>query len=219
MRLLKLLLPALLCLPLVASAQTAKHTPAAKAPAAKSATPDLPILGIGKKDAPMVIETFTDYQCPPCRQYYLTTLRRLIEEYCYTGKVYLLHHDYPWQAHQFSHQAARWAIAGAAIGKFETVSEALYSKQDTWAAAGAIEPVVAAVLTPDELKKLKDVMTARSAAIDAQIESDLAVGKQVGVNQTPSTKVTYKGAVVAPLTGGIIQYAILKHFIDEQLAK
>jgi protein-disulfide isomerase len=221
MRKLSHLLALLLCLPIFAAAQAKPATPSAPKAAAKPATPAaaLPVLGEGKSDSPLVIETFTDYQCPPCRQFYLTTLRRVIEEYCNTGKAYVLHHDFPWPAHAYSHQAARWAVAAAVIGKFEVVSEQLYTKQDTWAPNGKIEPVVAEVLSPAELKKLKDVMTAREAEIDASVNQDWAFGQEAGVNQTPSIRITYKGAVVAPLHGGQVSFALLKHFLDEQLAK
>jgi protein-disulfide isomerase len=198
----------LLCLPILGVPQTRTSPKTA-----------LPTLGEGKKDSPMVVETFTDYQCPPCRQLYLGTLRRLIEDYCNTGKVYLLHHDFPWPQHAYARQTARWGLAAAVIGKYETVSEALYTKQESIAANGNIEAAVAEVLSPAELKKLKEVMIARGAEIDAAIDKDKAFGEQQGVSSTPSIKITYKGSVVAPLNPGVIPYAILKRFLDEQLAK
>jgi protein-disulfide isomerase len=96
-----------------AIAQTApKPTPAkasAKAaPAVKPATPfAIPPRAAGPKNAPVVVEVFSDFQCPGCRQYYLSTLRRVIDEYCLTGKIYLIHHDFPLPQHPYSKAAAR----------------------------------------------------------------------------------------------------------------
>src|ERR1035438_4167897 len=74
------------------SAQAAK--PAAKAaPAAAPAGPtfSVPPRTAGSVDAPIVIEVWTDFECPTCKLLYMNTLKPLIPEYCATGKVYLIH--------------------------------------------------------------------------------------------------------------------------------
>jgi protein-disulfide isomerase len=61
--------------------------------AASSPIPDE--RGVGSKDAPIVIEVFSDFQCRGCAEFYLQTLARVIEEYGTKGKVYLIHREYP----------------------------------------------------------------------------------------------------------------------------
>jgi protein-disulfide isomerase len=233
MDMLKRFLPFLLCLPIALAAQVspiAKVTidqpqAAAKTPskAAPKTAPkpgvELPPRAAGSKDAPIVLEVFSDFSCPGCKNLYLLTLRRTIEDYCDKGKVYMIHHDFPLPMHPHSRTAAKWAIAAATIGKYEAVTEALFTKQDNWSANGNIEPVIAAVLTPADLKKVKDTMNARANEIDAAIDSDMALGQQLKVVETPSVKVTNKGTVVAPMAPAKFTFAVLKRFLDDQLTK
>src|SRR5438105_3806175 len=94
--------------------------------AAPAATP-LPERVTGSKNAPIVIDVYTDLQCPACREMYLRSLRRVMDEYCATGKVRIVHHEFP--RHKYSRPATQWAFASAVIGKYETVCEALFTKQ------------------------------------------------------------------------------------------
>src|SRR5579863_10173378 len=61
----------------------------------------------GRKNAPIVIEVFTDFQCPHCREFYLQTLTKVMEDYCDKGKVYLIHRTFPLHF-RYSREAARW---------------------------------------------------------------------------------------------------------------
>src|SRR5580658_4415782 len=115
-----------------AARPAAKAAPAAPAPSISTFT--VPLRTAGPKDAPITIEVWTDFECPTCKMLYLNTLKPLIPEYCATGKVYLIHHDFPLPQHKYSHLAAVWADAAATIGKYEVVTEALFSKPESWVA-------------------------------------------------------------------------------------
>ncbi len=186
-------------------------------PVPSPALPPLPARASGDKNAPIVFEVYSDLQCPGCRELYLRSRRRVLDEYCATGKVYLVHHEVP--RHTYSRPATEWAIAASTIGKYEAACEALFSKQDQWGASGKIEPVIAAILTPAELKKVKAAMVARKGEISAAIDEDVRLSKELPIGPTPTLKVINKGKIVLPLTPGIPQYTILKRFLDDQLAK
>src|SRR5437899_12092644 len=66
---------------------------------------------VGSKSAPIVIEVFSDFQCPACKRVYQETLRPVMDNYVATGKVYLVHRDFPLPMHNHSREAARWANA------------------------------------------------------------------------------------------------------------
>ncbi len=167
---------------------------------------------LGSKSAPVTIEVFSDFQCPMCRRTFQDTLRPLIDSYVAEGKVYLVHRDFPLPMHNHSREAARWANAAAKIGKFAQVEEALYSKQDTWAANGNIEAIVAGVLKPAELKKVRHLMQ-QGAQLDAGIDRDVALGKSRQVNQTPTLFVTHNGRMeTLPASG--VTFNLLKQYID-----
>jgi protein-disulfide isomerase len=170
---------------------------------------------LGSKSAPITIEVFSDFQCPACRRTFEDTLRPVIDNYVTIGKVYLVHRDFPLPMHTYSREAARWANAAAQVGKFEKVEAALYAKQDTWSTNGKIEPVVAAVLSAAELKKVRQLV--QSGQLDAAIDRDVDLGKSRGVNQTPTLFVT-KGGETEKLTSGVT-YSLLKQYLDYLLKK
>ncbi len=166
---------------------------------------------LGSKSAPITVEVFSDFQCPACRRVYQGVLRQVIDNYVNAGKVYLVHRDFPLPMHKHSRNAARWANAAAQLGKFEQVEEVLYDKQDAWSANGNIEAVVAAVLSPAELKKARALV--QSGQLDAVIDKDVALGQSKRVTQTPMVFVIH-GNEVTQLPPEGVSYSLLKQYFD-----
>lgn len=191
---------------------------AAAAPMPQSQSlPDIdPHKTFGSKSSPVILEIFSDFQCPACRQFYLGTNRQLFDDYVSTGKVYLIHRDFPLPIHAYSRVAARYARAAAQIGKFEKVEDALFQNQQKWEQNGDVDGTVAAVLTPAEMTKLRALLK-NPASIDAAIEKDIALGRTYGVSQTPTSVFHAKGQTY-PYGGGI-DYQFLKQFLDQLIAQ
>jgi len=61
----------------------------------------------------------------------MTTNRQVMENYVSTGKVYLIHRDFPLPMHAHSQVAAQYSRAAAHIGKFEPVEQALFDNQES----------------------------------------------------------------------------------------
>ena len=167
----------------------------------------------GSKSAPITIDEFSDFQCPACRQLYLQTIRPLIDDYVASGKVYLVHHDFPLNAHKYARDAARYADAAAAIGKFERVEEALFNKQAEWSANGKVDAAVASVLTPVEMKRVQQLL--HDNLIEQVIERDVSLGNQLQVRQTPTMYITRNGQRTPVV--GVVTYQILRMYLDDQL--
>jgi protein-disulfide isomerase len=172
-----------------------KSAPKANAPlqAKVSATQIATAKTLGSKNAPIQFEVFSDFQCPMCRSFFQSASHKLLEDYCSAGKVYLIHHDFPLPipAHVHSEEAARWANAAAAIGKFHEVETALYSNQDSWGATGKVEEIVANVLSPSDLKRVRTLVD--SPEIKAAVQHDKDLGDSHGFNGTPTLLVTHNG--------------------------
>jgi protein-disulfide isomerase len=177
----------------------------------------------GPKNAPIVIEVFTDFQCPHCSEFYLRTLTRVIEDYCSKGKVYLIHREFPLKQMPYSREAARWALACAGIGQYELAAAALFRDQAIWGRSGNIEPTMASVLTPAELKKVKQEMIDSKQKIDSALERDIFVGNTFQVHGTPAFRILAHGAEAYVSRGdpgvGFPSYPILRRYLDEKLAK
>jgi protein-disulfide isomerase len=169
----------------------------------------------GSPNAPIKIEEFSDFQCPACRALYLQTLRPLIDEFVSSGKVYLVHHDFPLPVHQYARQAARYANAAASIGKFAKVEEALFDKQPEWEGNGNVAGAVASILTPAEMKRVDEIV--RSGRVDPIIDRDIALGHLWGVQQTPTMFVEANGQRNRIV--GVVSYTILRTYLNELLRR
>src|ERR1700686_4741721 len=107
--------------------------------------PDVdPREAFGSKNAPIVMEVFSDFQCPACKTLFMTTNRQVMDNYVSTGKVYLVHRDFPLPMHAHSKVAAEYARAAAHIGKVEPVEQTLFENQEKWENSGDIDGTVAA---------------------------------------------------------------------------
>ncbi len=224
------------------TASTAKPT-AKPAHAATSAKPaaalGAPLKTYGSSSAPITMEVFSDYECPSCRNLFETTLRQMIPDYVASGKVYLIHRDYPLPMHKYGYEAARWLNASARIGQFQSVEAALYDNQNAWAQDGSIEKYVAAAMSPTEFKRVQSQMrgcgfetagsvkpaafalggqSGATCSLDSYIEQDKALGNKIPVSATPTYVITYKGNRL-PAGSGMVSWPILKQFFDSLLSQ
>jgi protein-disulfide isomerase len=190
----------------------AKTTAAPKAPPAESA---VNYKAWGSKSAPITLEVFSDYQCPACRQLYFETLRPLIQNYVSSGKVYLIHRDMPLPMHPYSRVAARYANAAARLKKLEMATEAIYRGQELWGANGDVDAVLATVLTPAEMKRVRDLVN--GGTLEPGIDADVALAGKFRVQSTPTSVLTFRGQS-HPITG-VMSYSILKQYLDDLLSK
>ncbi len=206
-----LLFLAVMAVVLTASArpQSTASKSSTGSPAASAANPK----GIGSPNAPITMEVFGDFECPACRAFFETTVKRMIDDYVVPGKVYLVHRDFPLDMHPYARQAARLANAAANFGQFQAMERALYDKQDDWSAKGNIDEVLASSFPPAQLKKFHDYEAQHLNDINASIERDRAMGMQRNVNQTPTVFITSHGKTEA-LPGGGVDYNLLKNYFD-----
>ncbi len=171
---------------------------------------------LGTKNAPIQFEIFSDFQCPACKSFFLSASHRLVEDYCSAGKVYLVHRDFPMTtipSHIHSEEAARWANAAAVIGKFHEVESALYTRQESWEVTGKIDEVLADVLSPADLKRVRALVDDAEVKAALQHDHDLGNANNVETRGTPSIFITHNGhRELLPPSG--ISYNLLKPYLD-----
>lgn len=168
-------------------------------------------------DAPILMEVFSDHQCPSCRRFYLEVARPVLADYAMKGKVCVVYRDFPLAQHQHAREAARYSQAAGSLGQQEwiKVADALYVYQSQWASNGHVEAVVAQALSEekmDEVKKRLDV-----PKLDAQIDREIALGRQLGVRATPTVFIKANGKTERIPPG--VQYPILRRYLDTLLAQ
>jgi protein-disulfide isomerase len=194
----------------------------AEAPAVSTATISVngvadidPTKGFGSKTAPVVVEIYSDFQCPACKQLFLNTTQKVMENYVSTGKIYLVHRDFPLPMHAYSRVAASYSRAAAHIGKCEPVEQALFQNQEKWEANGDVKGTVASVLSPAEMKKVQAIVDAKT--LEPLIEKDKQLGLTVPITQTPTSVFHSKGQTYP--YAGTLNYDVLKDFLDQLVAQ
>ncbi|HUL35917.1 MAG TPA: thioredoxin domain-containing protein [Candidatus Eisenbacteria bacterium] len=170
-----------------------------------------PDKAFGSKSAKVVVEIFSDFQCPACRALYMNTNQKVMDNYVDTGKIYLVHRDFPLPMHAYSRVAASYSRAACHIGKCEPVERVLFDNQEKWEASGDVKGTVASVLTPGEMKRVEAIVASKE--LEPLIEKDKAIGQTFPVSQTPTT-VFHANGQTYPYAG-TLTYDVLKDFLDQ----
>jgi protein-disulfide isomerase len=191
----------------------------APAPEAARPAPAKPVRNFkesGNVLAPVTCELFTDYECPYCATVFLQVIPGFVTDYVQTGKVKLVHRDFPLPQHRYAKLAARYANAAGVLGHYETVVTQIFRTQASWGTTGDIGPQVAQVLPRDVMEKVRNLVR-NDAHLDDSVAADVAIGRQDQLKQTPTMVVVYKGK--RQLLAPIPPYELLKSYLDELLAK
>jgi protein-disulfide isomerase len=195
--------PFLFLLPLVLMAAAQAQTPAFKES--------------GTVMAPITLEVYTDYQCPHCRAFYLETLPLLTSEFVKTGKVRLIHRDFPLAQFQYSKTAMHYANAAGQVGKFDAVALQLFETQPEWAQSGNVDGAVAKVLTPAEMAKVR-MLVKTDSHLDDSVERDVAMATETDhLRSTPTIVIVYKGKRET-ISGGP-SWPTLKSYLNDKLGE
>jgi protein-disulfide isomerase len=170
----------------------------------------------GSPNAPLTLELYTDFQCPSCRSFFLDVLPSVIAQYVATGKVRLIHRDFPLPQHAYSKVAARYANAAGQVGFYDAVCNQIFRTQQEWEQNGNIDGEVSKVVPPAAMAKIRELVKSDSH-LDDTVTADVALGGQDALNQTPTLVIVYKGK--RQKIDGAVPFTILKAYFDELLAK
>lgn len=169
----------------------------------------------GDPKAPILIEVFSDFQCPGCKRFHDEDVPLIVKDYVTPGKAYLVYRYFPLQMHIYGRKSAELVCACAQLGKYEQAANILFATQSLWSQDGKLDETLAPVLTPAERKKIPALI--KSASVQKSIEGDMAEGAALGVKGTPTMLVTYKSRRY-PLVGeGLFNYRWIKATLDDLL--
>ena len=144
------------------------------------ATGDNPALG--RRDAPVTVVEFSDYQCPFCRQFVTATLPSLKSAYVDSGKVRWVFRDFPLdRIHPNARKAAEAARCAGEQGKYWPMHDVLFQKQEALAEEQLSEH--ARALGLDSARFTACLASAKYASVVQQNYTD---GAAAGVRGTPS---------------------------------
>ena len=138
----------------------------------------------GWPNAPATLEIYSDFECPPCATFFAETLPLLVSQYVDTGKLKLLRRDFPLPQHKYANLAARYANAAGMLGQYQAVSDQIFRTQPEWHQDGDIDRQVAAILMPELMQKLRDLVNNNTEPAES-IARDRAIGADDHLRQTP----------------------------------
>ncbi|HYP02182.1 MAG TPA: thioredoxin domain-containing protein [Pyrinomonadaceae bacterium] len=176
-----------------AAQQVAAGAPGANPPQAK-----------GRADAPVTIEEFGDYQCPPCAAIY-PELEKIMADY--GDRVRLVFRHYPLvRIHANALAAAHAAEAAGLQGKFWEMHDQLYRGQQSWQKSGDARTAFTAYARTLGLDAERFAREMNSDGVDTRIVADHARARSLGVDSTPVIFVN--GRKLTALTGKDVRAAV-----------
>ncbi len=225
-----LLVFAALLLAACAAPTTATDTPVLpqnyrRATAARTLTPDprTPTVvsasdprALGNPAAPITLIEFTDYQCSYCAVFATEIKPQIIAEYVNTGRVYLVTRDFPLPNHSAAPQAAAAAQCAAQQQAFQPMHDRLFSeaRNGAWGDGGAGDQQIFSTYAAEiGLDSARFTACLTNPATFAQVEADLDVGRQLGLNSTPTFLIN------GERISGAQPYVFWKHVFDELLTQ
>ena len=171
---------------------------------------------IGRKDAPVTVAFWSDFQCPFCKRFELDTLPQMVKDYVDTGKVKIVMLDFAFLGSDSiaagEYSRAVWKLYPEQYFAWRT---AMYVAQDEegdqgFGDAASIDKLNATIAGIDAAKVAADVK-ANKAAYDALMEADKAEAQKAGIGATPSF------VIGTQVIQGAYPYANFKAVIDPLL--
>src|SRR2546429_5589134 len=137
----------------------------------------------GNPDAPVTMEEFADFQCPPCGNF-AGFAEELLKEY--DSRLRIVFRNFPLPVHEHAHEAALAAEAAGLQGRFWEMHDVLYREQAAWSKAPNARELFESYagtigLNLDQFRKDMDGEKAKE-----QVDSDYARGDSLGIKVTPT---------------------------------
>ncbi|HYK83675.1 MAG TPA: thioredoxin domain-containing protein [Gemmatimonadales bacterium] len=141
----------------------------------------------GSPTAPVTMYEMSDFQCPYCREFALTTLPIIEREYVRPGKVRIVYVNLPLtNLHANAAAAAVAGLCAARQHKFWPMHDLLFQRQDMWAKLAAPRPYFLALGDTLRLERGQFADCLVSAAAAREVEADGRRAERAGARSTPT---------------------------------
>jgi len=158
----------------------------------------------GKKDAPVLMVEFADFECPFCQQMQ-PQLDRLFKEY--GAKLAFVMKDFPLPIHPHAEKAAEAARCANEQGAFWPYHDILFNDHKNLEVPQLKEDARALGLDAARFNQCLD-----SGQQAAAIQKDFAQAQQLGLTGTPSFFIN------GHYFSGVVPYETLREYVEQQLA-
>jgi protein-disulfide isomerase len=139
---------------------------------------------VGRTDAPVTLEEFGDFECPPCGLLH-PVLKQIEKEY--GSRVRIIFREFPLApAHPHALAAARAAEAAGLQGKFWEMHDLLYEDQKAWHAVFDVRPIFEGYATRAGVDLARFRRDINSTTVEQRIFLDGKRAHSLGVKGTPT---------------------------------
>lgn len=164
---------------------------------------------IGDPNAPILVEEYSDFQCPWCARFALDSEPALIEKYVASGKVQLTFIPFSFLGPE-SLQSAEAVYCAADQNKFWELKEKIYLNQGAENSGALSDANLERFASQIKLNMTAFRECFISDKYAQQVQDDLATGKERGINGTPYFLVNGEGPYAAAEVEIRIQAALVK---------
>jgi protein-disulfide isomerase len=138
---------------------------------------------LGNPDAPVTLEEFGDFQCPPCG-ILSGPINQLEQDYRPRLRVIFRH--FPLTMHRHAREAALASEAAGQQGRFWQMHDVLYREQAAWSKAADVQPLFDAYAGMLGLKIDRFKKDMESDEVKRRVTADQEQGAALGITITPT---------------------------------
>lgn len=159
----------------------------------------------GQPDAPVTLEEFGDFECPPCGRL-SDPINQL--EHDYHSRLRIIFHHFPLVTHQHAREAALASEAADLQGRFWQMHDLLYREQSTWSKAAEARALFNAYAGMLGLKIDRFKKDMESDEVKRRVTADQQQGAAFGVTITPTIFINNRALPAASLNAAGLRAAI-----------
>ncbi|MEE8120435.1 MAG: DsbA family protein [Anaerolineales bacterium] len=166
-------------------------------------------MAMGDPGAPVIIEEFSDFQCPACQFFHEQTLEQVVEQYVKTGDVYFIFRNFPFIGND-SQAAALGGYCAAEQGLFWEYSNILFANQigeNVGSFSSARLEAMADIIGLDG----EFAQCLREGRYQGLVDADFQAAQDAGVNSTPSFLIN------GELVTGALPFEAFQSYIEQAL--
>ena len=163
----------------------------------------------GDARAPVTLEEFGDFQCPPCGKV-AAALHEIEKDY--GSKLRVIFHQFPLEMHAHAREAALASEAAHKQNKFWEMHDILYAEQDVWSKSLDVPFLFNSYAAKIGLDVERFKNDLKDPAIAARVDADQQGGLARGVLSTPTIFINK-----TPLPPTSLNAPAIRAAIDEAL--
>jgi protein-disulfide isomerase len=160
---------------------------------------------LGNPDAPVTLEEFGDFQCPPCGML-SGPINQLEQDYRPRLRVIFRH--FPLTMHRHAREAALASEAAGQQGRFWQMHDVLYREQTVWSEAADVRPLFDAYAGTLGLKIDRFNKDMESDEVKRRVDADHLRGTALGITITPTLFINDRALPNASLSPASLRAAV-----------